>query len=59
MLNIVTFCTEVGKPGQTVIIDNASFHKSPYFKSIIENTGCNLLYLSSKYQHIFTKLLVS
>ena len=35
------------KPGQTVIMDNASFHKSSYLKSIIENAGCNLLYLPS------------
>ena len=35
------------KPGQKVIMYNASFHKSPYLKSIIENAGCNLLYLPS------------
>jgi transposase len=33
------------KPGQTVILDNASFHKSPKTKELIESVGCDLLYL--------------
>lgn len=32
-------------PGQTVILDNASFHKASKIKSIVESVGCNLLYL--------------
>jgi len=31
--------------GQTVILDNASFHKSGKIKEAIEKVGCNLLYL--------------
>jgi len=31
--------------GQTVIMDNASFHKSPKIRALIENAGCELLYL--------------
>lgn len=33
------------KPGQTVILDNASFHKSPITQTLIENAGCHLKYL--------------
>jgi transposase len=33
------------RPGQTVIMDNASFHKSPKIKDAIEGVGCNLVYL--------------
>jgi transposase len=33
------------KPGQTVILDNASFHKSPRIKELVESVGCGLLYL--------------
>lgn len=33
------------KPGQTVILDNASFHKSPKTKVLIESAGCHLKYL--------------
>jgi transposase len=33
------------KPGQTVIMDNASFHKSPKIKELIESRGCELMYL--------------
>ncbi len=33
------------KPGQTVILDNASFHKSPKTKVLIEGAGCHLKYL--------------
>ena len=32
-------------PGQVVIMDNASFHKSPKVRELIENIGCTLLYL--------------
>lgn len=33
------------KPGQTVILDNASFHRSPKTKLLIEDAGCHLKYL--------------
>lgn len=33
------------KPGQTVIMDNASFHKSNKIKETIEKAQCQLLYL--------------
>lgn len=33
------------RPGQTVVMDNASFHKSPMVKDAIEAAGCNLVYL--------------
>jgi transposase len=33
------------KVGQTVILDNASFHKSPRTKELIESVGCNVLFL--------------
>ena len=33
------------KPGQTVILDNASFHQSPKTKILIESAGCHLKYL--------------
>jgi transposase len=33
------------KPGQTVIMDNASFHKSKKIKEAIEQDQCHLLYL--------------
>lgn len=33
------------KPGQTLIWDNASFHQSPEFKTLIESAGCTLMYL--------------
>lgn len=32
-------------PGQIVIMDNASFHKSKKIRSLIEGAGCELLYL--------------
>ena len=32
-------------PGQTVIMDNASFHKSKKIQQLIESKGCKLLYL--------------
>ena len=33
------------KPGQIVILDNASFHKSIKTKELIEAAGCRLLFL--------------
>lgn len=33
------------KPGMTVIIDNASFHKSATIRSLIEKVGCQLIFL--------------
>jgi transposase len=33
------------KPNMTVIIDNASFHKSPKTKEMIEQAQCNILFL--------------
>ena len=33
------------KPGQTVIMDNASIHKTNATRSIIEQAGCKLLFL--------------
>lgn len=33
------------KPKQVVVMDNASFHKSPQVKKAIENAGCRLIYL--------------
>jgi transposase len=33
------------KPGQVVILDNASFHKSVIAKELIEKAGCQILFL--------------
>ena len=33
------------QPGQIVLLDNASFHKSPTTKTLIESKGCTLKYL--------------
>lgn len=33
------------KPGQVVIMDNASFHKSQKTKELIESVGCKLIFL--------------
>ena len=33
------------KPGLTVIMDNASFHKAPAIRQAIEAAGCQLLFL--------------
>ena len=33
------------RPGQTVVMDNASFHKSPTTRTLIESKGCTLKYL--------------
>lgn len=33
------------KPGQTLILDNASFHKSAESKKLVEEAGCELMFL--------------
>ncbi len=33
------------KPGQVVIMDNATFHKSKYSQQLIEQAGCHILLL--------------
>jgi transposase len=33
------------KPGQTIILDNASFHKSKRTRELIEDVGCKVLFL--------------
>lgn len=33
------------KPGQTVVMDNASFHKSLTLRELIEQAGCTVLFL--------------
>jgi transposase len=33
------------KPGEVVVIDNASFHKGDVIKTMIEAVGCSLIYL--------------
>ena len=33
------------KQGQIVVMDNASFHKSPTTRTLIESKGCTLKYL--------------
>jgi transposase len=33
------------RPGQTVILDNASFHNSIKTRELIESAGCKVLYL--------------
>ena len=35
------------KPGQVVVLDNASFHKSAITRELIEQAGCKLLFLPS------------
>ena len=32
------------KPGQVVIMDNATFHKSKYAQQLIEQAGCHILF---------------
>ena len=32
-------------PGQVVVMDNASFHKSPKTRELIESVGCRLIFL--------------
>lgn len=33
------------QPGQTIILDNASFHKGGHIRAIIESAQCHILYL--------------
>lgn len=33
------------QPGTTIVMDNATFHKTPTTRSLIESFGCHLLYL--------------
>lgn len=33
------------RPGQTVVLDNIRFHKTQKVVTLIESSGCNLLYL--------------
>ena len=33
------------QPGQVVVMDNASFHKSEPLRELIEQAGCELLFL--------------
>ena len=33
------------KPGQVVVMDNASFHKSARIQQLIQQAGCELLFL--------------
>ncbi len=33
------------KPGQVVIMNNATFHKSKYSQQLIEQAGCHILFL--------------
>lgn len=33
------------RAGQVIVMDNASFHKSPEIKKLIEERGCKLIYL--------------
>lgn len=35
------------QPGQVVVMDNASFHKSTAIRKLIEQAGCTLLFLPS------------
>jgi transposase len=51
--------------GTTIIIDNAAFHKSLKTKELIENSGCNLLFLPTYFpdvnpiEHCWHSLLLS
>ncbi len=42
---VENFLVPVLEPGQVVILDNATFHKSEKTKILIENAGCRLLFL--------------
>ena len=39
------FLVPILKPNQVVVLDNATFHKSPKTKKLIEAAGCTLLFL--------------
>ena len=43
------------KPGQVVIMDNASFHKGGRIEQLIQEAGCQLLYLPA-YSPDFNKI---
>lgn len=42
---VENFLVKSLKPGQYVVMDNASFHKSQKTKDLIESAGCKLLFL--------------
>ena len=42
---IENYLIKVLKKGQTVIMDNVTFHKSKKTRELIESVGCHLLYL--------------
>lgn len=42
---IETLLVPALKPGQVVVLDNATFHKSEKTRKLIENAGCTLLFL--------------
>ncbi|MCC5831603.1 MAG: transposase [Chlamydiales bacterium] len=44
-LSIEQFLVPELSPGQVVILDNASFHKSERTRVLIEQAGCQLLFL--------------
>ncbi len=35
------------KPGQVVVMDNSTFHKGGRIEQLIQQAGCQLLYMSS------------
>ena len=45
LLWVKDFLIKELKPGKTVIMDNAAFHKSKEIKNLIESVGCKLVYL--------------
>ena len=42
---VAQFLIKELKPGQVVIIDNASFHKSQRTRELIESVGCRIIFL--------------
>jgi hypothetical protein len=42
---VKSFLIPTLKPGQFIILDNASFHKSNVTRKLIENAGCQILFL--------------
>lgn len=42
---VETYLVPALQPGQIVILDNATFHKSGKTKELIKNAGCQLLFL--------------
>ena len=45
MITLREVLIKVLKPGQVVIMDNATFHKGEQTKKLIESVGCQLVYL--------------